>query len=154
MITAWRITQAVHTGSAFTGVGAWLEGGRWNRKGVHMIYTAGSLALAALEIVVHLPETAILYSHYVRIPVQFDSGQVTELALTSLPEDWNGHPPSESTQEIGTSWAIEKKSLVLKVPSSVIPEEYNFLINPLHPDASRLKIGNAEPFKFDFRIKR
>ena len=154
MITAWRITQAVHTGSAFTGVGAWLEGGRWNRKGVHMIYTAGSIALAALEIVVHLPETAILYNQYVRIPVQFDSLQVIELPMSDLPENWNEHPPSESTQQIGTSWAIEKKSLVLKVPSSVIPEEYNFLINPLHPDVFHLKIGKAEPFKFDSRIKR
>ena len=154
IITAWRITQAVHTGSAFTGVGAWLEGGRWNRKGIHMIYTAGSIALAALEIVVHLPETAILYNQYVRIPVQFDSGQVIELPMSDLPENWNDHPPSESAQEIGTSWVVAKNSLVLKVPSSVIPEEYNFLINPLHHDASQLKIGKAEPFTFDPRIKR
>jgi len=154
IITAWRITQQIHAGNAFTGIGAWLEGGRWNRKGIHMIYTAGSLALAALEIVVHLPETAILYNHYVRIPVQFDSGRVMELAISDIPDDWNSHPPSESSQHIGSSWTIEKKSLALKVPSSVIPEEHNYLINPFHPDVSRLKIGEPATFTFDPRIKR
>lgn len=153
IITAWRITQAVHEASAFSGIGAWLEGGRWNRKGIHMIYTAGSLALAALEMVVHLPKDAILYNHYVCIPVQFDSGQVIELAMPDLPENWNDNPPPESTQQIGSSWMIEKSSLVLKVPSSVIPEEHNFLINPLHPGASEMKTGKARPFKFDPRIK-
>lgn len=154
MIMAWRITQAVHAGSAFTGIGAWLEGGRWNRKGVHMIYTAGSIALAALEMVVHLPEDTLLYQQYVRIPVQFDSDRVIKLPISSLSHDWNSNPPPESTQKIGTSWVMEKKSLVLQVPSSIIPEETNYLINPLHPDASHLKIGKPETFKFDPRIKQ
>ncbi len=154
IITAWRITQAVHAANAFSGMGAWLEGGRWNRKGVHMVYTAGSIALAALEMAVHLPEEALLFKHYVFIPVQFDSGQVIELAVQDLPENWNDNPPPESTQQLGSSWMIEKRSLVLRVPSSVIPEEPNFLINPLHPGAAELKPGKAEPFKFDPRIKR
>jgi RES domain-containing protein len=154
IIKAWRITQAIHAATAFTGIGAWLEGGRWNHKGIHMVYTAGSLALAALEIVVHLPEDALLYKRYVRIPMQFDSSQVIELAISDLPKNWNDHPPSESTQQISSSWTAEKKSLVLKVPSSIIPEEYNYLINPLHPDASEMKTGESESFKFDPRLKR
>lgn len=153
IITAWRIALAPQADTAFSGIGAWLEGGRWNRKGIHMIYTAGSLSLAALEIVVHLPEEALLYSEYVCIPVRFDAGQVTELARSSLPENWYCHPPGESTQDIGTAWAIAKGSLVLKVPSAVIPEEHNYLINPNHPDAARLEIGAAKPFGFDPRIK-
>jgi RES domain-containing protein len=154
IITAWRITQAIHVDSAFNGIGAWLEGGRWNRPGVHMVYTAQFLSLAVLEMMVHLPEDALLYSRYVRIPVQFESSQVIEVPLSSLPEDWNSNPPPESTQKIGTAWAMGKKSLVLKVPSSVISEEYNYLINPLGPGADRLQFGEVEPFKFDPRIKR
>lgn len=152
--TAWRITQTIHADNAFNGIGAWLEGGRWNQKGIHMVYTARSLSLAALEMVVHLPEDALLFRHYVRIPVQFDSSQVIELALSRLPEDWDSNPPLESTQLIGTTWTNEKKSPVLKVPSSIIPAEHNYLINHTHPEAAQLKVGKAEPFRFDSRIKR
>jgi RES domain-containing protein len=153
-ITAWRITQSAYADEAFTGLGAWLEGARWNHKGVYMVYTAASVSLAALEMVVHLPKEALLYHHYVRLPVTFDSKQVMRLAPSQLPADWHHNPPPESTQQIGSGWAKERKSLVLKVPSSVIPEEHSYLINPLHPDAKRLRIGTAEPFKFDQRIKR
>jgi len=154
MTTSWRIARILQADSAFNGIGAWLEGGRWNRKGVHMVYTADSLSLAALEIIVHLPEDTLLYTRYVRIPVRFDSSQVSELTLSSLPADWNCSPPSESTREIGTRWAINMQSLVLKVPSAVIAEEHNYLINPMHPNATQLKIGTAKPFIFDSRIKR
>lgn len=153
-ITAWRITQSAYADDAFTGLGAWLEGARWNEKGVYMVYTAESISLAALEMVVHLPEEALLYNCYVRIPVTFDSKQVMTLKTSQLPADWHCNPPPESTQKIGSSWAEERKSLVLKVPSSVIPDESNYLINPLHSDAKSLKIGKAEQFKFDNRIKR
>jgi RES domain-containing protein len=70
-----------------------------------------------------------------------------------LPADWKNHPPPDSTREIGTSWVKEEKNPVLKVPSSVIPEEYNYLINPLHSDFARLKIGKAMTFLLDPRIK-
>jgi RES domain-containing protein len=153
-ITAWRITQATHADDAFSGIGAWLEGARWNHKGVYMVYTAESISLAALEMIVNLPEEALLYKLYVRIPVQFDAKHVTPLKPSQLPSDWNYSPPPESTQTIGSNWAKTGKSLVLKVPSSVIPDEHNYLINPLHPAAADLKIGKAEKFHFDSRIKR
>jgi RES domain-containing protein len=153
IITARRITQKSHADGAFTGLGAWLEAGRWNQKGVHMVYTAQSLSLAALETVVHLPADALLYNLYVYIPVEFDSKLVFGLPSSSLAADWKNHPPPDSTREIGTSWVKEQKSPVLKVPSSVIPEEYNYLINPLHSDFARLKIGKAISFLLDPRIK-
>jgi RES domain-containing protein len=153
-ITAWRITQAAYADDAFTGLGAWLEGARWNDKGVYMVYAAESISLAALEMVVHLPKEALLYNLYVRIPVVFESKQVMTLKPSKLPSDWNLSPPPESTQKIGSEWAKAKKSLVLKVPSSVIPDEHNYLINPLHPAATSLKTGKAEKFNFDTRIKR
>lgn len=72
-IAAWRITQSAYADDAFSGLGAWLEGARWNHEGIYMVYAAESISLAALEMVVHLPEEALLYHHYVCIPVTFDS---------------------------------------------------------------------------------
>jgi RES domain-containing protein len=153
IITAWRVTQKSHADGAFTGLGEWLEAGRWNQKGVSMVYTAQSLSLAALETVVHLPADALLYNLYVYIPVEFDSKLILELPSSSLPADWKNHPLPDSTREIGTSCVKEQKSPVLKVPSSVIPEEYYYLMNPLRSDFARLKIGKAISFLLDPRIK-
>lgn len=151
-ITAWRIVQKRWAQSAFSGYGARLEGGRWNRAGIPMVYTAESLSLASLEIIVHLPEASLLYTTYVRIPVTFSPDQMTVLSKDTLPADWDSIPESESTQKIGTEWASENRSLLLKVPSSVVPEEHNFLINPSHPEAAHLSIGAPAPFRFDPRL--
>jgi RES domain-containing protein len=153
-ITAWRITQSDYADDAFNGLGARLEGARWNYRGIDMVYAAESISLAALEIVVHLPEEVLLNNLYVCIPVEFDSKHMITLKPSQLPSGWNIIPPPESTQKIGSDWAKTKQSLVLKVPSSVIPAEHNYLINPQHPEAKRLKIGKAETFDFDTRIKR
>jgi RES domain-containing protein len=152
-ITAWRIVKARLRNRAFDGQGAQIAGGRWNKIGIPMIYTADSLALAALEIIVHLSAPDLLKIRYVRIPVQFDSRLVTTLNFADLPNDWDSFPPPESTQQIGTEWALKKKSLILKVPSAVIREEFNYLINPAHPDFNLLSIGKAAVFAFDPRVK-
>ena len=151
-ITTWRITQAAYADQAFKGLGAWREGARWNHQGFYMVYAAESVSLAVLEMVVHLPEEALLNSLYVCIPVVFDSKHVKSLKPSQLPTDWNLSPPPESTQKIGSNWVKAKQSLVLKVPSSVIPIEHNYLINPQHVDAKHLKIGKTERFDFDTRI--
>jgi RES domain-containing protein len=151
-ITAWRITQSIYSDNAFSGIGAWLEGARWNPKGIHMVYTAESISLAAFEMLVHLPHDALLYNLYVRIPVEFDTKQVVVLPKKKLPPNWNQNPPSQTTQLIGLKWVNSQESLVLKVPSSIIPEEFNYLINPLHPNFKDIKIGRSEDFHFDRRI--
>jgi RES domain-containing protein len=102
--TTWRIIKTQHAGRAFEGEGARLVGGRWNKIGTPMIYTADSLALAALEILVHLPQRELLKQKFQRIPVQFDSRLVKSLNLIGLPVDWDILPPPESTQTIGTDW--------------------------------------------------
>ncbi len=152
-ITTWRIIKAQHTHRAFDGEGARLAGGRWNKIGIPMIYTADSLALAALEIMVHLPGSELLKNIFLRIPVRFDSRLVKSLNLIDLPHDWDNLPPPDSTQTIGTGWALKKESVLYKVPSTIIREEFNYLINPLHPDFKKLSIGSAQKFAFDPRIK-
>ena len=101
-ITSWRIVKATHRNSAFIGEGAQITGGRWNKIGIPMIYTADSLALAALETIVHLPKQELLKKIFWRIPVSFDTGFVIPLNPTNLPEDWNSFPPPQSTQNIGS----------------------------------------------------
>jgi len=151
-ITAWRIVKAKHKNCAFDGEGAQTAGGRWNKIGIPMIYTADSLALAALETIVHLPKQALLKKIFFRIPVNFDTSFVIPLNLADLPEDWDSFPPPQSTQNIGSQWAMKKKSVVLRVPSTIIKEEFNYLINPTHPDFQELSIGTPAKFAFDIRI--
>ena len=151
-LTAWRIIKKKHMRTAFKGDGARIYGGRWNPVGTSVIYTAASLSLATLEIVVHLEREELLFAHFLKIPVTFDSSQVTALSRNILPKDWNRLPPSESTQRIGYRWISQSKFAVLKVPSTIIMEEYIYLINPNHNDFSRMKIGKPQRFKFDPRL--
>ena len=153
MITAWRIIKARHKDDAFSGEGARLRGGRWNSKGTAIIYTAGSLALAAMEMVVNLPRPKLL-REFVRIPVQIPLNLIIDFPFDQLPNNWNSHPVSPSTKTIGDRWVHEKQSSVLKVPSVVIPQEYNYLLNPNHPDFEIISIGTPISFLFDPRLTR
>lgn len=153
-ITAWRIVKATHKNRAFDGEGARIAGGRWNKIGTPLIYAADSLALAALETIVHLPTIDLFKKIFVYIPVRFDAKLVISQNPADLPDDWDLLPPPDSTQTIGTEWTLKKKSVILKVPSTVIREEFNYLINPLHPDFKKLSIGAPEKFVFDPRFTK
>ena len=152
-ITAWRIVEARFKGKAFTGDGARLYGGRWNSRGVAMIYTAGSLALASIEIVVNLPSPKLLEA-FVRVPVSFREEMVESMLPSGLPKDWQSRPISPSTRIIGDAWIREQRSAVLKVPSTVVPEEFNYLINPAHADFAEIEIGQAVVYHFDPRLAK
>ena len=152
-ITAWRIVKEKHAKNAFRGDGSRVYGGRWNPVGIPIVYTADSISLAVLEIIVHLENLSFLFNSFVKVPVFFDSKLVGELNRNKLPIGWNSFPSPVSTQQIGRAWVSSESSAVLKVHSSVIHEEYNFLINPNHPDFSLIKIGAAQKFFFDSRLK-
>ncbi len=151
MITAWRIVQARYQDDAFSGEGARLRGGRWNSKGTIMVYTAGSIALASIEMVVNLPGPKLLEA-YVRIPVHIPANLIMDLPLDILPNDWNSRPAAPSIKAIGDRWVKQGKSAVLKVPSVVIPEEYNYLLSPHHPDFAKITIGSTINYRFDPRL--
>ena len=153
MVTGWRIVTAKYKNDAFSGEGARIQGGRWNSKGVPMVYTAGSLALALLEILVSLPAAKLL-QEFVRIPIRFSLKLVTSLEEADLPADWNSRPASSSTKKIGDQWVASKESVILKVPSIVVPEEYNYLVNPLHPDFKKISIGSSVAYFLDPRLKK
>jgi RES domain-containing protein len=153
MISAWRIVSANYKDKAYTGDGARIYGGRWNSKGVAVVYTAGSLALASIEMIVNLPAPKLLQK-YVRISAQISLNLVSELYRADLPEDWNSRPISPSTRAIGDRWIKEQRSAVLRVPSIVVPDEYNYLLNPTHPDFAKIKIGKPTIYYFDPRLTK
>lgn len=152
-ITAWRITRKKYVTEAFTGEGAKLFGGRWNPPGYAVVYLAQNLSLAILELMVHLDEDADIGT-YTAIPVRFDSAFVHVLEQDKLPENWSSLPISGQSQMVGKQWLEDKQSLLLQVPSSVVPSESNFLVNPLHPDVSQLEIGSPQPLHIDNRISK
>jgi RES domain-containing protein len=151
ILKSWRIVKAAYKNKAFTGDGARMYGGRWNSRGISVIYTAGSLALASIEMVVNLPSPKLLES-FVRIPVRFKSNMVEELPVSELPPDWQSCPISPGTRDIGDRWIKEQRSVVFKVPSVVVPEEFNFLINPAHSDFNKIEIGSPVVYHFDPRL--
>ena len=152
MTTAWRIAKQTHHSTGLSGEGARLYGGRWNPVGTPVIYVAESLSLATLEIIVHLENEQLLYSHFVKIPVTFDDSLVFSLSRKKLPRDWDSLPSSGSTQKIGQKWIERAKYAILKIPSTVTREEHNFVINPAHPGYSAIEFGEPQRFDFDERL--
>ena len=149
--SAWRITKQKHAKSAFTGEGARLYGGRWNSPGTAMIYTAQSQSLAVLEVLVHLDSPELL-KKYVLFEVAVDEAYVDALDPSKLPRNWTVDPAPSEVQTIGDDWAAGGTSAVLRVPSTLVPGESNFLLNPRHPDFRKLRIGKALLFLFDPRF--
>jgi len=150
-IRAWRVVQEPFAETAFNGDGARLYGGRWNRPGTRVVYCSESISLATLEILVNLDFGQAL-RQYVSIPVDFADGLCEKITPSQLPQDWTSDPPPILTQQVGSNWIAAGSSVVLAVPSVVIGAETNYLINPMHADFSRLKVGNASPLKFDPRL--
>jgi RES domain-containing protein len=149
---AWRIVDAAYAAGAFRGDGARRFGGRWNSKGVPVVYTAQSRALAALELLVHLEADAML-RHYRLIGVAFEEAMVKRLDMARLPANWKRAGARRSLRELGDRWVASRESLVLQVPSALIPGECNFLLNVLHSDFPKLVIGRPETFRFDSRFR-
>jgi len=135
-----------------SGKGAEIAGGRWNSKGTRVLYTAQSIALATTEIAVHVP-LGILPKGYVAITYEL-SEQVTILKLKpdQWPADFKSIPHSHSTQMIGDEFITRKEALILKVPSVVVQGDFNYLINPDHPDLEKMVIVAVEPYEFDERL--
>lgn len=147
-----RIVKARLANQAFSGEGARLHGGRWNRPGSPVVYVASTRSLAMLEMLVHLPSRAIL-ARYVVFSVAFDRALVTDVSREDLPDDWRSSPPSPEVQAIGDRWIASSASAVLRVPSVVVEGEFNCLLNPRHKDFEAIDIGPSEPLRFDPRLK-
>jgi len=152
----FRVEREKYLRSTLSGIGASMtKGFRWNSLQTKLVYTSESRALATLEASVHIDLSEDMPSDrfYVEIEIPNDI-TILEVNIDDLPNDWDSKPPSISTQTIGDDFVIENECAVLKVPSSIVPQEYNYLINPTHPDAKRIKVIGKSAMTFDSRIKR
>jgi RES domain-containing protein len=137
-----------------SGHGAEMNSGRWNGKGNAALYTAGSRALAVLEVAVHVP-FGILPTNYYMITIEVsDESSITKLGIPDLPTNWNRNPPARSTQYLGDDFLKENKYLILQVPSATVTGDFNYIINPAHSDFKSVKVIMTEPFEFDSRLFR
>jgi RES domain-containing protein len=150
---AWRIASRKYAVTAFTGEGAARYPGRWNSAGVPMVYLGTSMAVGILEILVHVTDRSYLNA-YVAIPIDVPDALIEKLEF--LPKDWQQlpEPYPESTQTLGTSWALSLRSLALQVPSAIVPSEFNLVLNPKHLAMPKLKIGKPELLAIDPRLLR
>ena len=152
MPTLWRVVKRRHAATAFDGKAAQRFGGRWNAPGRRAVYASAAKSLAVLEILVHLDVGRPL-PRFVAFAFDVDDALVDRLAATQLPRDWRTAHGLLGTQQIGDAWLASVHALALAVPSSIVPEESNYLLNPAHPAFGRLKFGRAMPFFLDPRLK-
>jgi len=149
----WRICRQRYAAVAYAGEGARLYGGRWNSKGIKVVYTSTSLALAAVEMFVNL-EPKLRPDDLVTIEAEVpDEVRTERLDVKSLPRDWY-QSRDESLRAYGDRWILNATSTALYVPSAAIRGEWNVLLNPDHPDFARLKFQKPRPFEFDLRMFR
>lgn len=152
----YRIEREKYLDTTLKGVGASKsEGFRWNSLNTFLVYTSASRALATLEVSVHLDITEDLPNDrfYVEIEIP-DDVEIMEIPVKNLPENWDAKPPILETQFIGDDFVLEDEAAVLKVPSAIVPPEFNFLINPYHSDAKKIKVISTERMTFDKRTKK
>lgn len=150
-VTAWRICALEYAGTAFSGEGARIHGGRWNSKGRAVVYASESVSLAVLEQLVHAEDPAVLDA-FVVVSVTLDEDAIEVLPPSSLPDDWRTYPAPPSTRRIGDTWLSEGRSLALKVPSVTVRGQHNYLIDPAHPGFEGIEVSDPEPLDLDPRI--
>jgi RES domain-containing protein len=152
VLEVFRIVTQQHVRDAFSGEGARLYGGRWNAKGMRVVYTASSRALAMLEMLV---QDQPLRARYAIIPASIPASLPLErLPASKLPADWSAPGQNDVLRALGADWLRRARAAVLCVPSVVVPSEFNYLLNPLHADFARIKFESVEILKTDARIVR
>jgi RES domain-containing protein len=147
----WRLIKQRRKGDVLSGEGSRLYGARWNHPGVSIIYAATTLSLAALEVSVHLDRKEADLQ-FLAVELYVPDAYTEAIDVESLPPGWRNTPSIESCKDLGSTWAREQRSLVLKVPSIIIPQEQNILLACDHPEMSRVKVNAMHNFTFDSRL--
>jgi RES domain-containing protein len=149
----YRITKKEH--ADLDGMGGLFGPGRWHKKGNNVIYTSEHASLAAWEKIVHVASFENLPDDLWLINIDIpDSIEIQIVPKNILAPGWDDFPFSNETLDFGTSFLQKKEYLALKVPSVIIPDEFNVILNPLHPDIHKCRIISSEPFFFDRRITK
>lgn len=147
----YRISAPKYAGD-LSGNGAKLYGGRWNNKGIAVVYLTSSRAMAMMELLVHLrPED--LQRPYVVMAFEVPEDKILKITLENLPKDWKEDRQKSYLHHITADFVREGKYLIMEVPSVLVEEESNYILNPLHPDAKKVKLISQRSFSFDHRLK-
>jgi RES domain-containing protein len=155
-MTVYRIEREKYLEDTLQGIGAsMVKGYRWNSLNTRLVYTAESRALATLETSVHLDLSEDLPNdrYYVEIEIP-ESITILEVNIDDLPENWDSKPPTITTQEIGDYFVNSNEGAILKVPSSIVPQEFNYLINPNHSDSNKIRMIKTYKMNFDSRFRQ
>ncbi|GMR24382.1 MAG: RES family NAD+ phosphorylase [Acidobacteriota bacterium] len=147
----YRITKAVYARD-LSGTGARMYGARWNQKGTAVLYTASSPALATVDLLVHVDANLLpsdLRLAFIEVP---DNASSRTLHAESLPQNWRAFPAPATLAELGTSWAESRQTLMLRVPSAVVVDDYNVLLSPAHPEFASVRIDKDTAYGFDERL--
>jgi RES domain-containing protein len=150
-LIVWRLCAAQRAPAAFAGEGSYRRGGRCNPRGIRVVYCAESRSLAAMEVLVGVDEK----EHLMKIPwVCIPAALPIELLekAAKVPPEWRQYPHNAASQSFGAEWVQAQRSVALRVPSAVIAGEFNYLLNPAHPQFTKVKVGKPEPFSFDPRL--
>jgi RES domain-containing protein len=152
-LVAWRLVRPRFgsAAAAFSGEGARRYGGRWNAPGRPLVYASLHLSLAALETLAHA-ERSRFERDYVVFRVRVPHAAVLELRAEDLPDDWRDRPSSAGARAVGDAWLDQAASVALLVPSVLVPQEHNLLLDPTHPRFGEVRIAPAVPFRFDDRL--
>lgn len=147
----YRITNCRHI-TDLSGYGAFLTGGRWNSEGTYMIYTSQSIALSMLEVLANIPRH-LAKQNFCLLVLELQDDEAKILSVKNLPNHWDIYPHVISTRTIGDNFVENQESAALKVPSAVVPEEYNVLLNPRHPNfTKKVKIISHKTILIDKRL--
>jgi RES domain-containing protein len=152
-VVGWRIIKQKHASTAFSGDGARLFEGRWNSAGVRIVYCSEHLSLATLEILVHT-QPVVVRDKYRAFRVRWDAKLMAAVDPADLLKGWNAFPPTEASKKVGDQWIKAGRTVVLAVPSAIVPLERTFLLNPAHSDFSRIRIKDVGAFVLDPRLPR
>ena len=157
-VTVWRIAADTkpYEANDLSGAGAKITGGRWNAAGDALVYTSETQALACLETVVHLNAGGLPLNRYlvaVTIPDAVWGAARTEGA-GRLPVGWDADPSGRASMQFGSAWIRSGASALLRVPSVIVPDEYNVLINQLHPDSKAISASKIRKFLYDPRLTK
>ena len=149
----WRICRRRYAADSASGEGARLYGGRWNSRGVPMVYASTSLALAAVETFVNL-EPNLQPKDLISIEGNIPDGlEISRVDLKTLPANWH-ETRDESLRRFGDDWIRAGQTAALLVPSAAIRGEWNVLLNLVHGDFSKIRFRKPQPFEFDVRMFR
>ncbi|MBI4624913.1 MAG: RES domain-containing protein [Verrucomicrobia bacterium] len=152
-VLVWRLLRKRYADEAFSGEGSRRFGARWSPAGINVVYCAESRSLATLEVLVNVRDPKLLYAQsWVLIPAELPAGAIERPA--QVPASWRANPYSPATQHFGAEWVRSARSVALRIPSVVVPGEFNYLLNPAHPDFACVRIGKPVAFHFDSRLQR